>query len=162
MDQSGSGFETIGYRPEFGLAVVKMWRQSFQRAMSLPEQNQADEVIHQLEYLRTIAESNMHIVLDRSSSSIAGFMVLAPGELEHLYVSIDYQGTGIGSGLLRAAQQESGDGLELYTFQKNARAQEFYERHGFVEVARGYAALENNPWASSTAQLADIRYRWAP
>ena len=44
-------------------------------------------------------------------------------------------------------------GLELWTFQINATAQRFYERHGFVAVDRtdGSANEEREP---------DIRYRW--
>ncbi len=47
------------------------------------------------------------------------------------------------------------DGLELWTFQVNARARRFYERHGFVEVDRtdGGHNEERQP---------DVRYAWRP
>jgi len=139
-----------------------MWRRSFQRAMGLPEQNAATEVDHQLAYFCSLSASKISVAYDRSSSSIAALLVLAPGEVEHLYVGVDYQSKGVGSSLLNLAKEQSAAGLVLYTFEKNVRAQRFYEGHGFVEVARGYAKLEDNPWATSTGELADIKYRWTP
>ncbi len=154
--------EIAEYRPEYGLEVVKMWRQSFQRAMNLPEQNQRDDLNHHLDYFCAIDPSSIRIAIDCSSSTIAGLMVLASGQLDHLYVNVEYQGLGLGSNLLNEAKTLSSRGIELFTFQRNSQSQGFYERHGFVEIERGYAEPEDNPWASSKEELADIRYRWTP
>ena len=45
-------------------------------------------------------------------------------------------GPGLGTRLLDRAKAERPDGLDLWTFQANTGARRFYERHGFVEVAR--------------------------
>ena len=47
------------------------------------------------------------------------------------------------------------DGLQLWTFQANAPAQRFYERHGFHEV-------ERTDGAGNEERSPDIRYRWQP
>ncbi len=63
--------------------------------------------------------------------SLGGLLVLDRTWLEQLYVHPDHTGRGIGSELVRFAQA-SRDALELWTFQANAGARRFYERHGFV------------------------------
>jgi len=152
----------IPYQAEFGLEVVKLWRQSFQRAMGLEEHNRSADLDPQLDYFTTIAAEHIHVAMDAETSTLTGFMVLTPGELEHLYVHVDYQGRGLGSSFLQKARAISPEGLSLYTFQKNIRAQAFYESNGFVEIGRGYADPHNNLWASTREELADIRYRWRP
>src|SRR5687768_3429801 len=62
---------------------------------------------------------------------LRGHVALRPGWIDHLYVDPDAHGHGIGSALLRLAQQEQAE-LRLYTFQSNVRARAFYERHGFT------------------------------
>ena len=52
--------------------------------------------------------------------------------IDHLYVTPDRIGTGIGSRLIATAKARRPDGLDLYCFQVNMRARTFYEHHGFV------------------------------
>jgi hypothetical protein len=73
--------EIVAYRAEYGLEVAKMWRQSFQRAMSLKEQNCSEALNGQLDYVCSINPSSIQVAIDRSSSTVAGFMVLASGAL---------------------------------------------------------------------------------
>ena len=78
----------------------------------------------------------------------------SPG-LEQLYVRRPWTGRGIGSRLLAVAKERRPDGLQLWTFQVNAGARRFYERHGFVvvEMTDGSANEERQP---------DVRYAWNP
>jgi ribosomal protein S18 acetylase RimI-like enzyme len=87
--------------------------------------------------------------------SIAGFMTLGPGMLDHLYVRPDRTGRGIGSRLVGLAKSRRPAGLDLYTFQVNAGARRFYERRGFrvVDLDDGGRNEEGQP---------DVRYRWLP
>jgi GNAT superfamily N-acetyltransferase len=86
---------------------------------------------------------------------VVGWMALAPGELDQLYVAPDRLGEGIGRRLLDVAKERSPDGLRLYTFQVNARARRFYERNGFGAewFGDGAANDEGQP---------DVRYVWRP
>jgi len=86
---------------------------------------------------------------------IAGILALTPGHLEQLYVATDQQGAGIGRLLVDHAKRLHPGGLELWVFQRNARARRFYESAGFVlaELTDGAATEEREP---------DARYVWAP
>jgi len=88
-----------------------------------------------------------------AGGEVAGFMSLGEAWLEQLYVAPGRTGAGIGSRLVDLAKQRRPGGLDLYTFQVNARARRFYERHGFrvVELNDGSNNEEGQP---------DVRYRW--
>jgi len=89
------------------------------------------------------------------TGSVVAMMALSADMLEQLYVAPGWTGRGIGSRLLSLAQARRPAGLDLYTFQVNAGARRFYERNGFVEVARGNGNdnEEGQP---------DLRYAWRP
>jgi GNAT superfamily N-acetyltransferase len=84
---------------------------------------------------------------------VVAFCSLRDGWLEQLYVAPGHTGGGIGSSLVRLAQERRPDGLQLWTFQVNAGARRFYERHGFhvVELTDGAGNEERQP---------DVRYAW--
>lgn len=85
-------------------------------------------------------------------ADLVGVLAVRPGWIDQLYVLPDHQGRGIGSALLEVAQAGATQ-LDLWTFQRNAPARRFYERHGFVavELTDGSANDEREP---------DVRYRW--
>ncbi len=87
--------------------------------------------------------------------TIVALMALTADMLDQLYVAPGSTGHGIGSRLLGLAKTLRPGGLDLYTFQANSGARRFYERHCFVEVARGDGSgnEEGQP---------DIRYAWRP
>mgnify|MGYP001823311235 CR=1 FL=1 len=78
-------------------------------------------------------------------------IVLGDTELDQLYVHVDYQGMGVGTRLLNLAKRLSPGRLQCYTFAVNMPAQQFYEKHGFVIIARG---------VEPKSGMADIRYEW--
>jgi len=84
---------------------------------------------------------------------LAGILVLDGNWLDQLYVEPELTGRGIGTTLLAFARCRRPDGLRLWTFVSNTRAQRFYERHGFVEAERtdGRDNEERSP---------DILYVW--
>jgi 8-oxo-dGTP pyrophosphatase MutT (NUDIX family)/N-acetylglutamate synthase-like GNAT family acetyltransferase len=83
-----------------------------------------------------------------------GLVTVASGWVEQLYLDPPWIGRGIGARLVDHAKALQPGGLQLWTFQVNAAAQRFYERHGFVAVERtdGSGNEERSP---------DIRYVWA-
>ena len=155
-----SNLQIVPYQAGFALETVKMWRQSFQRVMQLKEHNRLAELEPQLAYFCSLGAENITLVMDTFDSAVVGMMVLQDNRLEHLYVHIDYQNSGIGTLLISLAKERSNQYLELFTFQKNVRAQTFYLKHGFEELTRGFASAQDNPWARSKADLADIKYVW--
>jgi ribosomal protein S18 acetylase RimI-like enzyme len=84
---------------------------------------------------------------------VVGYAAREGAELNALYVRPAGQRRGVGSALLGAAMAASPGERWLWTFQRNAGARRFYERHGFVAVALtdGAGNEEREP---------DVRYRW--
>ena len=154
--------EQVAYRPEYALEIVKLWRLSFQRAMGLPEQNEFADLSGQLDAFSRIDPNTIRLLMDTDTSTIVAFMAFRPGWVDQLYVHVDWQGRGSGLKLLNQAKAESPDGLQLYTFQRNENARAFYLAQGFEEAQRGFAGAEENPWATSREELADILYVWQP
>jgi GNAT superfamily N-acetyltransferase len=72
-------------------------------------------------------------------AEIIGMMALSRrGEADwitHLYLHPKATGHGLGTRLLARALEELGPRIRLYTFQANAGARRFYERHGFHAIA---------------------------
>jgi GNAT superfamily N-acetyltransferase len=91
-------------------------------------------------------------VAERATRVVA-YATLAGGMLTQLYVDPAAQGSGVGSVLLAHAKTLSPDGLELYAFQRNRRARQFYEERGFVAVAFGDGA-------DNEEREPDVRYAW--
>ncbi len=56
------------------------------------------------------------------------------GWIDQLYLLPSHVGRGIGARLLRHALDDLGPPVRLHTFQANAGALRFYERHGFEVV----------------------------
>lgn len=84
-----------------------------------------------------------------------GMVVTGDGWIEHLYVDPPWIGHGVGARLLRQAVGLLPDGAQLWVFQANGRAREFYERHGFV-------AAEFTDGAGNEEHQPDVRYEWWP
>ena len=85
-------------------------------------------------------------VAEDADGLLAGFVAFREGWIDHLYVHPEHQGQGIGPVLL-AKPLRSRQTRRLWTFQKNARARAFYEKHGFtlVELTDGQANEEKEP-----------------
>ena len=83
---------------------------------------------------------------------VAGFAACNAGAVNALYVMEEARGMGLGTALLQHLQQTHPT-LTLWTFQANTLAQEFYEKHGFVEQ-------ERTDGAGNDEGLPDIRFEW--
>jgi 8-oxo-dGTP pyrophosphatase MutT (NUDIX family)/GNAT superfamily N-acetyltransferase len=90
---------------------------------------------------------------------VVGLMVLEHGRdgswLDHLYLDPSWMGRGLGDRMMAVAQQRCPEGMQLWTFQVNAAARRFFERHGFAEQ-------ERTDGAGNEERTPDMRYRWAP
>ena len=92
------------------------------------------------------------IFVAETRGEVAGMLALEAPWIRHFAVFEGYRSRGIGSRLLEAARLHAPDELRLFTFQRNAGARRFYERHGFHVVALGVSpAPELEP---------DVEYAW--
>jgi ribosomal protein S18 acetylase RimI-like enzyme len=144
------GITIVDYSPRYGPELVQMWRASFERGVGITDPHPLEDQLRALEE-KIVPQNRVLLVLDTRTSAVVGFLAYTFETVSNLYVHIDHQNKGIGSMLLDIAKKNSGGVLRLFTFEANTRAQQFYERHGFKIIRRGFEAF----W-----QLADIEYEW--
>jgi GNAT superfamily N-acetyltransferase len=74
--------------------------------------------------------------------------------IDQLYVLPGHTNQGIGALLLQAAHSMHKPPFRLYTFQANAAARRFYERHGYIAVAF-------SDGSGNEERCPDVLYEWA-
>lgn len=74
--------------------------------------------------------------------------------IDQLYVKPGFTGGGIGSRLLALAHRSLSPPFRLYTFQANAGARRFYERHG-------YEPVEFSDGSTNEEKCPDVLYEWS-
>ena len=92
------------------------------------------------------------VTVAERDGQIVGFAATEGSDLDALYVARDAQGSGVGRALLKYLQAEH-EALNLWTFQANTKAQDFYRAHGFSETGR-------TDGSSNDEGLPDIRFLW--
>ena len=83
---------------------------------------------------------------------LTGIIAFRNEWIDQLYVLPDAQGRGVGTALVQVAKAAF-DRLQLWTFQRNARARRFYE-------ARGFVLVEQTDGAGNEEKEPDARYLW--
>jgi len=138
----------VDYETAHGLPLIKMWRESFERAVGVVDPHTYEE---QLSYFneKVLTENTVSVVLNVDDNEIIGFLASNAEMINQLYVHVHHQRRGIGTALLQLALERASGTLRLFTFQRNTGAQQFYERHGFQIIHRGF----EESW-----QLEDIEY----
>jgi GNAT superfamily N-acetyltransferase len=92
------------------------------------------------------------IWLAEDAAGPAGYIAFRPGFIEHLFIDPARQNAGLGLALLEKAREAYAE-LSLWTFQQNAKARRFYERHGFI-------AVTFTDGADNEERMPDVLYRW--
>ncbi|MBB5937091.1 GNAT family N-acetyltransferase [Streptomyces zagrosensis] len=153
--QRGQGRQPEIRRADDGdaLAAADVWLRSYAAALPAVRRAHSDDEVRG--WFRAVVIPNHETWVAVADGAVVGLLVLAEAELEQLYLDPGWRGQGLGDQFVHLAKRRRPDGLTLVTFQVNAPAQRFYERHGFTEVARtdGSANEEHEP---------DIRYAWRP
>ena len=136
-----------------GAAIAELFLRSRKQAMPWLAIVHTDEETR--EWVRNVVLVHRHVWIAEKNKQLLGFAALDNGWLEHLYIDSDMGGQGIGRSLLDTVKQNSPDGLQLYVFDRNTRARQFYERAGFtlIDKSDGSRNEENEP---------DCSYAWIP
>ncbi|MBT3150765.1 GNAT family N-acetyltransferase [Streptomyces sp. CHD11] len=135
-------------------AAAGVWLRSFAAALPDVVRPRSDDEVR--EYFRHVLVPLRETwVAGAAGAGVVGVLVLEGEELEQLYLAPGWRGRGIGDRFVTLAKERRPGGLSLWTFQVNAPAHRFYERHGFaaVECTDGSANEEREP---------DVRYVWRP
>ncbi|MGQ0743620.1 MAG: GNAT family N-acetyltransferase [Acidimicrobiales bacterium] len=131
--------------------MVEIWLRSRHDSVpAIPPPIHDDDHVRQFFAATVMPHREPWVVED--GGAIVAMMVLEPGWIDQLYVDPEHTGRGLGSLLVDLAKSVQPGGLDLWTFQSNASARRFYERHGFVEVMRTDGDNEEG--------APDVRYHW--
>ena len=131
--------------------IAVVFRTSFKEGLPyLPVLHTADE---DLEYFRNrVFTANSVFAAFDEQSKVVGFIAFGNGWVNHLYILTGYQRLGIGGKLLEQAKSEQ-QSLRLWTFDRNARAQRFYKKHGFFVV-------KHTDGAKNEERHPDVLFQW--
>ncbi|MFI6642084.1 GNAT family N-acetyltransferase [Streptomyces sp. NPDC050504] len=134
-------------------AVADVYLRSYDAALPTVRRAHSDDGVRA--YIRDLVVPRGTTWVADGAGAVRGMMVLDGDWIGQLYLDPDHRGRGIGDLFVRHAKALSPGGLQLWTFQVNAPAHRFYERHGFAVAERtdGSANEEREP---------DVRYVWAP
>jgi GNAT superfamily N-acetyltransferase len=117
-------------------AAADLWLRARKAAREvIPEPVHSDDDVREWFASHVVGEAELWLAED-AAGTLAAVLVLEGSWVDQLYVEPTMTGRGIGTALLNLAKRERPDGLRLWTFASNTRAQRFYERHGFVATRR--------------------------
>ena len=85
-------------------------------------------------------------------TGMTGMIAFRQDWIDQLYILPEARGRGMGSSLLQVAKERF-DLLQLWTFQRNAKARRFYE-------ARGFRPMRETDGARNEEQEPDALYLW--
>ena len=138
--------------PEDAAEIAEVFLSAFHAAYTFPLAHTDDQV---RAWIRDEIVPGSEAWVASAGPEIVGLLVVGDAFIDHLYVRPDRWRTGIGRRLVALAKQRQPAGLDLYTFQENARARAFYEQLGFIAIWFGDGSTneEGQP---------DVRYAWRP
>jgi ribosomal protein S18 acetylase RimI-like enzyme len=133
--------------------VVPSWHETNLASYPYVAEHQRHTLADARAFFRNRVLVECDVWVAESDGVLAGLLALEVPWIRHIAVFPGRQRAGIGTALLRKAQERSPRELRLYTFRRNEPARAFYERHGFVAVAFGVSPPpESEP---------DVEYRWS-
>ncbi|MBH9579189.1 GNAT family N-acetyltransferase [Inhella proteolytica] len=145
---SNLALQQVPYSAAWLDALIPMWRASFEAGVGVTDPHPLQE---QRQFFLDAVLPQYEVQLALSAGQLVGFIAASAESVNQLYVRVDCQRLGVGSLLLDWAKAQSAGSLWLYTFQQNAVARAFYERHGFEVLEEGF---------EPTWGLKDLKYGW--
>ena len=139
----------VDYEASYLDRLVRLWREAFEFGVGVIDPHPLAE---QRDYFVAEVLPTHRVTLALLDERLVGFIAASPESVAQLHVQPGLHRQGIGSQLLALAKARSTGSLWLYAFARNVRACRFYEKHGFVVVARGF---------EPTWQLEDVKYHWS-
>jgi GNAT superfamily N-acetyltransferase len=143
--------------PEDGPEIAEIFLAARRTMTYLPDLHTDDETRAFIRHLVANDEVWVGAAPLPTGSAIAGFAAIhdAGGKawLAHLYIHPASQNHGLGRALLDRVKTQRPQGFSLWTFQENAGARRFYERHGLA-LARLTDGRDNEE------KLPDALYVW--
>lgn len=138
--------------PGDAAAIAELFLASFRATYTFRLAHSDDEV---RTWIRDEVVGRQETWVAVAGDAIVGLMALGEAALDQLYLRPGWWRRGIGSRLVALAKERRPAGFDLYTFQVNAGARAFYERHGFraAWLGDGSANEEGQP---------DVRFEWRP
>jgi ribosomal protein S18 acetylase RimI-like enzyme len=116
----------------------------------MPRVHSYEDVV---KHYQTEVATRRQTIVAVDASRVRGFVTITPDKfITAIYIERASRGLGIGGLLLERAKRELSPEANLYVFQNNLRAQNFYAKHGFVEINRTTGDNEEN--------LPDILMEW--
>jgi ribosomal protein S18 acetylase RimI-like enzyme len=120
-------------RPEDAAACAAIFNAWVDATDWMPRVHPVEEV--ERHFRQTVLAKRAVTVAERRGE-VVGFVAVAEGHVDGLYLAAHARGQGLGSALLGAAKAASPGGLTLWTFVANQGARAFYARQGFEELRR--------------------------
>ncbi|MEU3353379.1 GNAT family N-acetyltransferase [Streptomyces sp. NPDC037389] len=134
--------------------AAEVWLRSYDAALPTVRRAHTDDEVRAW-FRYVVVPERETWVAEGEAGAIVGVMVLQDGHLDQLYLAPEHRGEGLGDRFVGLAKERRPEGLELWTFQINAPAHRFYERHGFT-------AAERTDGSGNEEREPDIRYVWLP
>lgn len=132
-------------------AIAQIHRAARQKAMPWLPALHTPEEDHW--YFETIVLPTETVLIAREQIRPVGFISLHKGWVNHLYIAPDRWGMGFGLKLLETARSDL-DHLQLWVFQKNTRARQFYSNRGFCD-------RESTDGHDNEEKMPDLRMEWS-
>src|SRR5690242_19942430 len=117
-------------------AAADLWLRARKHALGvIPPPVHDDDDVRDWFGSHVVTDNELWLAVDPAGTPV-GILILDGELVDQLYVEPTLTGQGIGAQLLNFAKRRRPEGLRLWTFASNPRAQRFYERSGFVETNR--------------------------
>lgn len=139
--------------PDDGEAVADVWLAAWYATFDFPP-GHPDETCRAWLAGTLLPSTEMWVAVEPDGPAIA-LLALSAAMVEQLYVTPAWIGRGLGSRLLTLAKHQRPAGLDLWCFQVNQRARQFYEAHGFEAIAFGDGS-------GNEERQPDVRHAWRP